>query len=259
MQIPLYLKRASHQALAHALEFPEQEVCGIIVDGELIRGENVVEGTMELPDGTLRDRTPATDFLLDNVTFALWEAAIAEWKQVVVYHSHVGLGDDDFSASDVDNIRSTNCPWLLVHTPSQKLQYFDPTINQPYEDREWHWAYSNCYTLVRDWLKWEMGFDLYAPTLQRDNAWEDDPNWNEMVIGGDRQLDRIPRDFSLLKRGDVLIMMIGQTINPNHVAVVISPERNEILHHMTNQLSGVKTLTPAYRKAVYQIYRVPRS
>lgn len=256
MRIPWQLGRPVAQVIAHAKENPTEEVCGLILGRKVIRGTNVADGIAEMPDGSTRPVTPQTDFKLDDETFALWEAAVAEGKPVVVYHSHVG-DERDFTKADVEGIYATKVPWLLIHTPSGTTQYFDPTIEQPYEDREWHWAYSNCSTLVRDWLKGEMDFDLEIPIPACEGVWKD-PDWNDIILFADRQLERLPRDFGNLKRGDVIVMLVdGVTRSPEHVGVIVDPVRNEMLHHLIDQLSVIRTFTPAYQKATYQIYRIP--
>lgn len=256
MLVPEELKRAANEVMEHALENPTQEVCGLIVNGAVIRGLNVASGKMLMPNGETRDRLPETDFELDVGTLQIFLDEVERGAKVIIYHSHV-KEEADFTASDVAGIYATRQPWLLVHTPTMAIQYLDPTAQEPYEGREWHWAYSNCHTLVRDWLKNEMNFSLIAPSPQKENAWEDD-GWNEMLVNGDRQFTKITRDFGTLCRGDVLVMKIGpRAIAPNHVAVVVDPVNNLILHHLSDQLSCIRPLSEAYRKAVAQIYRVP--
>lgn len=258
MLVPWNLSRARLQVLAHAKEFDFREVCGIIIDGEVVRSKNVASGTVEMPDGTVRDCTPLTDFKLDDESFAAWEQAIAQRKSVVVYHSHVG-DERDFTRADVEGMYSTQCPWMLVHTPSEGFQYFDPTAELDYEDREWHWAYSNCSTLVRDWLKREMDFNLEIPIPDHEGVWRT-PGWNDMIVYADRQLERLPRDFTALRRGDVIVMLVdGETRSPEHVGVIVDSVRNELLHHLVDQLSRVRVFTPAYQKATYQMYRIPNA
>lgn len=256
MKPPLYLQSAIEKVKEQAIACPEEEVCGLIIDGVVHPAKNVAFGIKSMPDGTRREASPKDDFELDDKSFQLWANSVGGDKKVVIYHSHVNE-NDDFTPSDVENMYATACPWLMVHVPSERIRYFDPHQQQPYEGRPWHYAYSNCFTLVRDWLKRELNFTLVGPVLQREHAWED-KMWNEIVEGCDRQMERLPRDFGKLQRGDVLVFRVGErAFNPNHMGVMVSSEKNLFLHQLIDRPSAIKDFTSAYRKSVYYCYRPP--
>lgn len=226
---------------AHAEDSPSEEVCGAVIDGHVIKGRNVAAN-------------PSLDFVLDDETTEIVYDAIAIGKDVKIYHSHIE-GSDDFGPSDVKMAREMEVPWLLVHTPTGKIREYDPNAVLPYEGREWHWAYQNCFSLVSDWLNREMGIEVDYFQLEHPEAWVS-KGWDMFRENLQKQgFSKVVFPGSEIQLGDVVLMMLGRTQVPNHIGIIVEPSRNKILHHCQHALSRAAVYGNSYRKATAGIYR----
>ncbi|MEO0826779.1 MAG: hypothetical protein AAFY20_18445 [Cyanobacteria bacterium J06639_14] len=226
----------------HAESRPNEEICGAVINGVVVRGKNISD-------------EPRLHFLLDDETTQRVAEAIADGSTAEIYHSHVGKRNDDFTPADIKGAHEWEIPWMLVHTPTGRIRRYDPDAIQPYEGREWHWAYQNCFTLVSDWLRQELGIEVSRFLLESPDAWQK-IGWDKFRENlGNEGFSKVEPPIQRGERGDVVLMMLGETRVPNHIGVIVEPSRNKILHHCQNALSRVATYGNSYRKATAGVYR----
>lgn len=248
--IPLRVKTVLHEVEKHAREFPGSEVCGLVIDGEVVRGNNVLDAVAR-----------AGRFQLDQNTFSLVSPALQAGKQVIVYHSHSAPEAlSDFSPEDMAAIyEDGELPWLLVDArgSTAEYKYFDPLAKLDYEGREWRWSCCNCYTLIRDWLSRELSIQLDPFILESHEAWLN-PDWNEFLLNIEAQgfiLVDSPPDIKNVKTGDLVLFRVGRAKNPNHIGIITNAAKNELLHQLQDAPSAVVPYSFSKRKSTVGIYR----
>lgn len=219
---------------------PEIEVCGFIADNQVISCKNTAEDPSQNFKLSTRDTTKLLSFPKD----AVW-----------VYHSHPAHCIPDFSKEDIIFLDEAQLKGLLISLPTGNTRFYDPKEIKPYEDRSWADAYQNCYTLARDFYLKEYGLSLgryYLNSIEASNASE----W-DLFSRNAEQEGFIPVEVNrrFLQKGDILGFTISPAKNINHIAVVWSSERNEILHHPGNQNSRIEQYRPAYERYVTAAWR----
>jgi len=201
-----------------------KERCGVIVKGgstpRLIECQNVADD-------------PYHQF---KISAEEWAYLDVDHDVLSVWHTHPN-GDASPSQADRIMIEATGLPWHIVSWPQAGHSYTEPTGYQaPYEGRVFVHGVLDCYALVRDWYKREMGIDL--PNDDRPDNW-----WNK---GQNIYLDgfakngfvALPYDTSQLRRGDGILMQVASRV-PNHAAVYLGD--GKILHHVHDHLSNITT------------------
>jgi proteasome lid subunit RPN8/RPN11 len=252
-EIPAFVIPALHEVEMHCRSFSGVESCGLIVDGQVIRGTNM----FALDGGDVASKR----FRMDDATVDELDRAIENGHNVAIYHSHVRPDShDDFSPEDMVGIYEIgDIPWLLVdiRTPKTAFRYFDPNARLDYEEREWRWSCVNCYSLVRDWMRFEMGIELDPFILESENAWKD-PSWNKFLDNIEKQgfvkVDA-PPDIKNVKTGDLILSRIVGAKNPNHIDVVVSASENKILRQLQGGYSAIIPYSMNKRKSTVGVYR----
>lgn len=229
------------QLVALAKQTPEIEICGLIVDNTLIPSINV-------------SYDPAMSFALDAETVLFIELLKAQNKEYAIYHSHIALSDDDFSANDIRLAKREKIEIVLVNSVSGTIREYNPNTIQPLLAREWRWAYQNCYTLLQDFYQLYFQIKLDDFYLESPNEWEQ-PGWNKYLENvASQDFELVDRNAEL-KQGDLIFMWIGRNKNPTHAAIMLDPEENTILQHFSEKLSEISTYDGRYRKLTHSIYR----
>ena len=143
---------------------------------------------------------------------------------IAIVHSHPDQSPEP-SAMDRQFCERSQLPWHIVNPSDGSWGKCMPLIG-----RQWVWAISDCWTLVRDWyaLHGLLLPDWDRPSLEEfearplfDGLWE---------AAGFYEL---PAD-ALLQPGDALLMRIGDQ-QLNHVGVFIG--NGMMLHHLRDQLT----------------------
>lgn len=198
-----------HQIVALAELTPHEEVCGYILNGEVVQVPNLVND-------------PRAGFRVEHPLSAS-----------CVWHSHIE-GDGDFSVEDIKAAKESLTPYFLYCVKTKKTQYFDPNHTPSYLGREFHPNWQNCYTLMQDWYRQELKVELPDYYLRYPNAYEhEDVGYSaELPKNGFREV----RDDEEIRRHDVVLMYEGCPYR-NHVAIVTNPDKNEIIHHLFGHLS----------------------
>lgn len=144
----------------HTLERYPEEMCGFLTETDFIPVSNIAEN-------------PKASFTIsaeDRVKYL--NSAIA------IVHSHTkdprepelfDLRTPSFS--DFKNQQKTNLPWLIVGcesiSVSSPLQF--PRIpNNEYLGRRFQWFVNDCYSLVQDFYKFNLGIELPNAVVETD-------------------------------------------------------------------------------------------
>lgn len=191
------------------------ECCGLIVDGKLWPCNNV-------------HSSPQDHFAIDAIDYAKAEA---NGSVDAIYHSHID-GLRGFSKHDIKACKRSNVPWIVYYAPKAEFFVADPTGQSPYEGRQWIYGIHDCYGLMRDYYRRELGIVLDDFERGDEGEWERD-EWrmfaDNYVKQGFLEIDGPER------KGDVLLMQINAP-SPNHVGV-ITGDGNHFYHHLIDRLS----------------------
>lgn len=220
-------------AKQHACDEYPREAVGIVVENSYKRLKNI-------------HSEPETGFLTEE----LFEDNI----QALV-HSHPN-GKTSPSIQDMVNQQAMDIPWGIVsctQNEASHIEWFgDGTPVPNYIGRTFLDGVRDCWCLVRDWYKIELGVVL--KNLPREENWYlpkprglgmDLLNPHTIRECGFEQIDR-----TQLKRGDVILARVASPVT-NHAALYLGG--GLILHHMGGRLSCKQ---PAGRWANYAEYYV---
>lgn len=212
------LRQAMH---AHAAAEAPRECCGLVIehveDGKLlyVACRNVAPG-----GGDDRFRIDAADYAM----------AEDQGNVLGIVHSHPNASANPSMADRVGCERS-GLPWLIVGWPSGVICAVAPEGWQaPYVGREFHHGVLDCYTLIQDWYRRELGLEL--PDFEREDDW-----WAK---GGDLYMQGFASaGFAAVggepRRHDVVLMQVVSDV-ANHGAVYLGD--GQMLHHLHGRLSG---------------------
>ena len=209
---------------AEALEHPDREVCGYIMDdGSVMSCENI-------------HPEPLDKFQIDTAHFIQYQQHIS-----AIYHSHV-IDVDNFSSADVALYYSHDLPLVLYSATRNIFRIADPSGEQPLEGRPFCYGINDCYSLVRDyfWQKLNIKLGNYPRGETPQGAV---PDWNK------REWDWIDKQFEIegftsitnhqdLQTHDAIAMSLGaHTIGIDHLAIYMGDDR--IIHQLMNRPSRV--------------------
>ena len=209
-------------ALAHAKEQDPKESCGLLLN---IKGKERYFPCRNL------SMTAHQCFILDPEDYV---KADNTGDIIAVIHSHP-ITPPVASQSDKVACEQSGLKWHIVNPKTEKWGYLEPTgYKAPLLGREWAWAVTDCYTLVRDWYKEKLNIELIdwvRPTTLED--FNENPMFEKCAEEtGFRELEPDEK----LVNGDLLFMSILSN-NLNHVAIFLD---GEILHHLTDRLSCIE-------------------
>lgn len=225
-------------ASAHALAEYPRESCGVIL---------ATEAGLEYVACRNLSASPNEHFRLSPTD---WEAAEARGEIVGVVHSHPDVAARP-SEGDLVACEATQLPWWLVGVrkdPGEapvvtEVYSWEPTgYEAPLVGRAFHYGVLDCWALVRDYYARVKGIELPAFDHGPDGWWQDrDPENTfspyedpaNMEAAGFVRIDGKPT-----KEGDVIVMQVrSASTKPNHVGVLLDPNRGTMLHHLYGQLS----------------------
>lgn len=235
----------SPQALAdferHVIAEYPKEACGLVVAGAYIPVRNAAED-------------PLTTFRIEPTAYV--EAAQLGPIQAVL-HSHPyhlskppKLPPEWPSTQDMRGWLANNIPWGICATDGSgisQLVWLDEDNPQPLIGREFIHGINDCYSLVRDYYRLELGITLLNQPRGMD-WWDNGQNLY------DENFERagfytVPPEEATV--GDCVLMKVRSPVT-NHAAVITGP--NEILHHLFHRLSGKDSLS-RWSKVINRVVR----
>ncbi len=206
-------------ALVHAKDQDPKESCGLLLN---IRGKEKYFACKNL--STWANQC----FIIDPEDYVKGSDL---GDIIAIIHSHPTTQP---IASEADKIscEETNLPWYIINPKTEQWGSYKPTgYKAPLIGRQWVWGVTDCWALVRDWYKQELGITL------RD--WERPITPEEFIANpmfeqcaeatGFKELE--PQEK--LENGDLLFMSI-MTTGLNHVAIFLD---GDVLHHLADRIS----------------------
>lgn len=209
------------------------ECCGFVVNGKLVPCEN-------------QHPSPLTNFAISAEDYVRAEAI---GPIEAIYHSHID-GARGFSSYDVKACKQVNIPWIVYHMPSGDFFYGDPTGNAPYVGRQWIYGLHDCYALLRDFYKREMGIELDDFERGEDQEWLSN-GWTRFLDNYEGQ--GFYEVGKAQKKGDFLLMRMGAD-QPNHVGVMAG-RRNIFYQHLADRLSQESVYGGYWDKVTVKVLR----
>lgn len=226
-----------------AYALPDQEVCGLIINGDQIYPCNNISPEPAKYAVISRDQLAAASNL-GEITHH--------------YHSHIEADNLDFSVDDIKTCREfLRIPWILCHTPTGQMQYYDPDNRPPLVGREWRWSHQNCFNIFQDYFA-SQGIEIDDFYLEHPRAWAGNKSvgyLENLESQGFIQHSAETR----IQNHDVILQWAGQFQSgirkraPNHIGIIVDANKNHILHHEENALSRVDVYGD--RKSTHSVWR----
>ena len=108
--------KVKQEIAEHARTLPSQEVCGVVLNGEIV---------ISLPN---EHPTPETDFQLPSNTLPKYSGQL-----LCIYHSHWEESSPALlTPADVINARATGVASVVYHTTFDQWDLFDPNGLHPW-------------------------------------------------------------------------------------------------------------------------------
>ena len=204
----MFGKKLDEEILQYALENPDREICGFVIDGKVSVKENT-------------HNDPENFFSIDG--------AIPKGVQAI-FHSHPE-GPFYPSDSDMEQQLATDVPWGIAcfNDLHKEVFWFGEGCEIPQlVGRSFRHGVTDCYNLIRDFYKVQYNIDI--PTFPRSWEWwtegKDSPNFYETKLeeaGFSREVVKVE-----VLPGDVFLANIRSSV-PNHGGVYLG--NGLILHH----------------------------
>jgi proteasome lid subunit RPN8/RPN11 len=229
-----------------AVQLPAEEVGGVICRREGLVSVCQIKNTCTRPaDGYM----PAPD--------KLWPM-LAEDEVISYWHSHVN-GKQDFSPSDLNSMYASGLPSLLYNVLFGSFDYRSPVnTNQPYLGRQWEFAWTDCYTIIRDFYQRELAIDLPAPKHNGNPTPWKDSGWNDALHLLPSHFDKLAldpaTDSAQAQPYDILLFHGAGGRNPSHLGLLLPTTQGfQMLHHPYQRYSE---LTPRINEqTIHSIWR----
>mgnify|MGYP000266940027 CR=1 FL=1 len=219
----------------HAAEAAPAEACGLIV---------VDDGTQRYIRCTNIARC-LNEFVIDPVEYAQVED---KYRIIGIAHSHYGVPALP-SQADLTSCEATELPWLIVNHPVGDYHVVEPSgYVAPLRRREFHYGVLDCFALVRDYYRLELG--IFIPDFERPEDWDNrvtSPFVDNLEYAG---FVSVPLDQ--LRPHDVLLMKCRAKVI-NHAAVFLGG--TTLLQHLIGKLSGDGVYDGYWRKVTVEAAR----
>jgi len=208
-------KRTLAEIKAHALETPQLEVCGFVLN---VAGRETVRRARNISS------CPDQFFSIAPEEFAVVEGDI-----VAIYHSHpASLAAP--SSGDLAACNRSGFPWVIYSVPKDAFAEVEPEgLVAPLLGRQFLWGVHDCGTLLVDYYRELLGISLvYEPYPEL--FWRD-PEHKPYLTKLQENGFELVHD---LREHDVILMQLSADV-PNHVAIYQAG--GIIMHHVQNRLS----------------------
>lgn len=224
---------------AHCLSDASIEQCGFIIE--------TIAGLIAHPCENVHPDRANTFWITSE------ERAIAglRGKIVGVYHSHRFLSQHTLSIEDVKAARQSKEWWVMYNIAMNSFTEYDPKAKLPYTGRPWSWTFSNCFSLWQDYYAREYDHRIDDFYLSSEESYKtEDVGY---VANLPKQGMYRVKDGNF-EQGDLFIIDDG-TGFPNHAGILVEPNRNIILHHRANCLSGRIIFAGDQLKTLHSVWR----
>lgn len=223
----------------HALAEYPRECCGLIV-----------------ADGRKQKYIPCMNHAENNADFKLsaedYAAAEDTGQIIAVVHSHIDISAQP-SELDLVSCEASALPWIIVaihKDPTAEPEAVEWVAIEPkgYEaplvGRSFHHGSLDCYGLIRDFYRIELGIEL--PDFERPDDWWSKPETGELYLDNFERAG-FSRATGDIKYGDVILMQY-RSERTNHAGVYLGntplktqpdlhPVMNAMIHHPMPSLS----------------------
>lgn len=232
----------------HALKEYPNEACGFIVK----------DGRKELYVPVENSSTdPQEHFRIAPEVYADVEE---QYTIMAVVHSHP---EETSEPSEADRVlcEGSNLPWVIVGVHrdlvTKELEVHEPVqivpegYEAPLEGRIFHHGVLDCYSLVRDYYKRNLGIDL--PNYFRADRWWEEQDAESLYEKYADDAGFYKVTDGTLKEHDMIVMEIGSSAGPNHAGIYIG--ENLFLHHMYGMPSTKAVYGGSYQYATRFVLR----
>lgn len=196
MKLTAKLKKAIQK---HASEIYPEECCGVIINREYHRCENVAADA-------------SAHFEIDPQQLAKLE----DMGEIQAYvHSHPD-GTALASPFDKQQIELHGKPWVICAYPDVEFQVHMPCgYVAPLIGRNYHHGWQDCYSLVRDFYQREFSIELLD--FERNDKW-----WEEQS-NASLYLENYAKagfyEVSEMQYGDLILCKVHPTVHVNHALI----------------------------------------
>ena len=207
----------------HAAQEAPRESCGVIVRGKYRRCQNIA--------------VEANRFRIAPEELA---AIRRSGRITAIIHSHPA-GPDCPTAEDMRQQVAGNVPWGIVTfkngEPTALFFFGDQVAAPPLLGRPFRHGVTDCYSLIRDYYRIELGIDL--SDFPRDDEWWMDGG-QDLYRRNFRRAGFREIPLEAITAGDVLLAEIPGIDRVSHGGVYLG--RELILHHLPARLSSREPL-----------------
>lgn len=231
MKLTAKLKKAIQ---AHASEAFPLEACGVIVNKGYIRCRNISENKDQFEIHP-EDLAKAED--------------LGEIQAYV--HSHPNASARA-SETDLIQIELHEKPWVICAYPDIEFQVYKPCgYKAPLVGRNYIHGTQDCYAIVRDFYKRELGISI--PDYERQDLWWESKENPSLYLDNFEKEGFIEVDEP--QYGDVLLCWVGRTEHVNH-AIIWLADNPELKSEQTEACFGSALILhhPYGRKSCREIF-----
>jgi len=224
----------------HALDTPNEEVCGLIVkdgrDYRTLRSTNIAFNRKHF-------------FKIDPLLFI--DAESKRFKIEAVYHSHPNE-KKSFSLFDKINADTNNYNLVLYHNKTDSFDLYEPQKN-PYIGRNFKLGVDDCFTILKDVYQKELGIKINE--IFRDKYWikkDNLINCSYEKEGFVRILEGFVNNNEL-KPFDCIINKSDKFDFASHILIYLG--NGKILHHVRNGHSKIETYEDELKEKTLYVLR----
>lgn len=169
-----------------------------------------------------------------------------------VIHSHTQQFSVSPSADDMRSQQAHARPWGIIatngHRTSRISWFGDQVPPQPYIGREFLSGHADCWCLIRDIYRFELGVTT-LPNLPRDEDWFQGQNPPDLLSKANiEEAGFFQVSFKEVRPWDIMLGSLGSRVT-NHCGIYIG--RNLVLHHTHQQPSCKVPIIPQLKRIRY--------
>lgn len=224
------------KAIEHGKEVSPKECCGLV---GVVKGKNRYFACRNIAEG------PEEHFIIDPDDYM---EAEDKGEIIAVIHSHPFHAPTP-SQADLVACERSGLPWFIFNPENREWASCKPEgFVLGYVGREFSHGIVDCFSLLRDWYKEELGIE-FTDYERRDEWWHRGENM--YLDNFEKEGMRVVTD-SEIKYGDIILMNLESPV-PNHGAIYIGGQM--ILHHVQGRLSSRDVYGGYYMKNTAKVIR----